>query len=114
MKTIDVIKGNLTPINQNLAGALSASGRLVGVLISSEEKISGKISSTGTIKGGITIPPENYVNPYKGDYTVVSKPFTDEVLETKNHSMTDNVTVLKIPYYETGNETGYTVYIGGE
>lgn len=114
MKTIDVIKGKLTPINQNLAGALSATGRLVGDLISPDEKISGKISSTETIKGGITIPPENYVNPYEGSYTVVSKPFKDEVIETKNHSMTSNITVLKIPYYETGNETGYTVYIGGE
>ena len=35
-------------------------------------------------------------------------------MKTKNKKMEDNVTVLAIPYFETSNLTGKTVYIGGE
>lgn len=113
MQVKDVITGKLTPMNQNLTGALTTSDCLCGELVSSTT-ISGAITSTNTISGELTIPPEKYIDPYTGSYIVVSKPFEDEVLKTMNHQMTRNVTVLKIPYYETGNETGYTVYIGGE
>ena len=113
MQVKDVITGKLTPMNQNITGALSTSDILSGNLISSAI-ISGTILATGTIDGELTIPPEKYVDPYVGEYTVVSKPFRDEVLKTAGHSMTNNVTVLQIPYYETSNQTGYTIYIGGE
>ena len=107
------ITGELIPLSQNVIGVLSALNELEGELFSSE-KITGVISTTNTILGDIVIPPERPIDPYMGEYEVQSKPFEDEVLRTKNHSMTKNLTVLKIPYYETSNETGYTIYIGGE
>lgn len=113
MQVKDVIIGRLASTNQNITGALNTSETLHGKLIS-PKTISGIITSTDTISGDIVIPPEKYIDPYTGSYTVVSKPFKDEVLKTMNRQMARNVTVLKIPYYETGNETGYTVYIGGE
>lgn len=49
---------------------------------------------------------------YKGEYSVT--PSTQQqVLETKNKSMKDNVTVFEIPIYEVGNEFGTTMIIGG-
>lgn len=52
---------------------------------------------------------------YEGDYQVTPKPFIEQVLETKNKSMVDNVTVFEIPYSEVTNpEGGKTVNIGYE
>lgn len=50
--------------------------------------------------------------PYEGEYVITPKPFVEQVLETKNHSMTDDVTVLEIPYSVVTNpEGGKTVNI---
>lgn len=51
---------------------------------------------------------------YDGDYVVIPKAYNETVLETKDKLLTDDVTVEKIPYYKTSNESGYTVYIGSE
>lgn len=51
--------------------------------------------------------------PYKGEYAVKPLPRDDVVLPTANRSMTRDVTVQKIPYYETSNTAGgYTAIIG--
>ena len=50
---------------------------------------------------------------YQGAYEVTPRPFASTVLQTQNKVMTDNVTVLEIPYYETSNIHGKTVIIGG-
>lgn len=91
--------------------------------------------STGLLKGIIRISnpslrcairsdrPElkGYINisrasseVYDGDYIVTPKPYEEQVLETKSKLMVDDVTVLAIPYYETSNISGITIYIGGE
>lgn len=50
---------------------------------------------------------------YTGEYSVTPA-IEEKVLETKNKSMSDNVTVLKIPKYEFDNVAkGQTVVIGG-
>lgn len=52
---------------------------------------------------------------YEGEYIVTPKPFTEQVLETKNKSLVDDVTVLEIPYSEVTNpEGGITANIGYE
>lgn len=51
---------------------------------------------------------------YTGEYIVTPKAFTEQTLETAHKVMSDNVTVLEIPYYETSNlHGGKTVFIGG-
>lgn len=57
--------------------------------------------------GGGTLPE------YTGAYKVTPQAFTDQTLNTKSKSMTDDVTVEKIPVYETSNEYGTTINIGG-
>lgn len=48
---------------------------------------------------------------YEGDLIVKPKDY-EQQLETKNKIVPDNVTVLEIPFIETSNESGTTVYIG--
>lgn len=48
---------------------------------------------------------------YGGEYEVTPKD-TQQVLETKNKNMKDNVTVKGIPTYEISNDFGTTFIIG--
>lgn len=49
---------------------------------------------------------------YDGSYDVTPKAHTEQVLETRNKLMTSDVTVFKVPYYETSNIfDGLTVFI---
>ena len=52
--------------------------------------------------------------PYDGEYTVIPKANAPTVLETAGKTLNKDVTVTKIPYYETSNPTGDTVYIASE
>ena len=50
---------------------------------------------------------------YEGPYEVTPHTKNEIVLETANKQMAKDVTVFKIPYFETSNiKDGYTVYIG--
>ena len=120
------LNGSLEQIN-NLEGSLSVEPELTGALSTVDSTLTGKLTTdeahelTGSLSieelslnGELHIPPEVPVENYQGEYTVASKPFKDSVLETGGLRMTQDITIEKIPYYETGNESGYTVYIGGE
>lgn len=48
---------------------------------------------------------------YDGAYEVTPKTYPQE-LATKNKSMSENISVLSIPYNEVHNNTGLTVTIG--
>lgn len=50
---------------------------------------------------------------YEGKYTIIPSP-ENQVLETQGKTMKNDVTVKSIPYYETSNFSGITVYIGSE
>lgn len=46
-------------------------------------------------------------------YIVTPKPYDEQILETKDKVMEDNITVKKIPYYSVSNpEGGLTATIG--
>lgn len=69
------------------------------------------IKSSPIIKEGDPINPSEY-QIYEGTYRVI--PTTDDqVLQTNKKLLTDNLTVEEIPIYETSNETGKTIIIGG-
>ena len=51
---------------------------------------------------------------YTGDYVVEPKARKNVVLPTKMKVMSDDVTVLQVPYFETSNVHGNTVYIASE
>mgnify|MGYP006903493105 len=52
--------------------------------------------------------------PYEGDYEVTPKADSAVVLPTKDRFLSQDVNVKKIPYFETSNKTGVTVYIASE
>lgn len=66
------------------------------------ERISGKLGI-----GGLA------AKKYTGSYSVTPSS-EQQVLATRKKMMIDDLEIKAIPYYETSNETGKTVYIGGE
>lgn len=74
--------------------------------------LSGTLSAPEGISGLLTIPSAVGVDVYDGDYLVVPKAYNDQVLETAQKLLLDNVTVTRVPYYETSNLfDGKTAYI---
>ena len=52
---------------------------------------------------------------YTGEYEVTPKAYENKTLQTKNHSMNDDILVKKIPQAEVSNiAEGYTLIIGEE
>ena len=52
-------------------------------------------------------------DPYLGPYVVIPKR-RDQVLETKDKQMTDDVTVKEVPWVEVSNLTGTTYTIASD
>ena len=76
------------------------------------EHLKGKIFSNNSITvniGNASISKPNY----DGDYTVIPS-INEQTLETKNKVMLDNLNIKEIPYFQTSNEYGDTIYIGKE
>lgn len=102
-----------------------------------EEKITGTIESySGEIENGIEIPdmPDGTMEitengkydvnliaqvevnvptgeEYEGEYTIIPS-IEEQSMNTKDKLLKENVIIESIPYYETSNESGKTVYIG--
>ena len=52
---------------------------------------------------------------YTGEYEVTPKVYENKTLQTKNHSMKDDILIRKIPQSEVSNiAEGYTLIIGEE
>ena len=113
---IGQLKGSLTPI-QSLVGNLSDAGaQLTGTLTAIPTLIGELNSNIPQLSCELTTPDVIYadVDSYNGTYVVTPKPYVNQTLETAGLRMHQDVTVKKIPYYQTSNTDGYTVYIGGE
>lgn len=90
-----------------MTGRINTSSSMTGQITKENQRASGTINiPTG---GGEYTP-----NPYDGDYTIIPKAYSDVVLDTNGKTMFDDVTVKQVPYYETSNEFGETVYIASE
>lgn len=74
--------------------------------------LTGTIKSFGKIKGVIALPKET-AELYVGSYNVTPT-FDQQILETIDKRMADNVCVESIPYSEVSNDSGgKTINIGG-
>lgn len=51
---------------------------------------------------------------YEGATEVIPRAYDDVILQTRNKVVTENITVFKVPTYETHNPTGITFYIAQE
>ena len=84
---------------------------LIGT-IRSEISITGKLKTEDVVSGKIQL--SGNLSIYNGDYTVTPS-VEEQTLKTANKKMLEDVTVKKIPFYETSNLSGgNTVYIGNE
>lgn len=90
--------------------------RLHGTLTAAKGELHGNLSPNkgnlhGTLSAGTVISAELY----EGAYTVRSAVHEAQELPTANKHLIKNITVEKIPYYETSNlSDGITIYIGDE
>lgn len=96
-------------MNNNLHGGFTPDGQLTGRL-SSDGHLSGKLTPTGHLTGKLS-NSKSY-KPYTGEYEVIPKARIDQVLDTTDKLLTDDVVVREIPYEETHNESGITICIG--
>lgn len=75
--------------------------------------VAGRVRSEAGISGKVEIGKTKPLPWYEGEYEVTPK-WENIVLETKQKSMRDDVTVTEIPYLEAENpQGGITVVIGG-
>lgn len=107
-------------INNNFApDPLSVSADIASIKtitcnIDSIPQIQGSIATTHTIVANVQIPDIIHTEIYDGQYEIDPKAYTATILNTSGKTLLDNVTVKKIPYFETSNLSGYTVYIASE
>lgn len=80
------------------------------------EKLHGTLSATSaTLHGTLSAQSVIGADIYDGEYTVHSEAHEVHTLPTANKHLIKNITVEKIPYYETSNlSDGITIYIGDE
>lgn len=88
-----------------LHGTLTSVGHLQGTLVGDHHRI----------EGTLTIPNTPGLELYGGPYEVTPKAWEEQILETDGKLMSDDVTVFRVPYYETSNLfDGKTAYIAEE
>ena len=68
------------------------------------------LPSVSTSLNTSELPPGTKV--YDGTHEVTPLPYAEQELRTGATYVTQNIVVKKIPYFETSNEHGLTVYIG--
>lgn len=74
--------------------------------------LTGNVTARGSLGGTIGAAKTKPLPWYEGEY-VITPTFEEQVLETKQRSMSDNVTVEKITTLEVDNEAGGVTYIFG-
>lgn len=109
---IESIEATLTEASDTIAGAvISQITSEIHAHLSDVESINAILTEKeGIIEGEVSRYSDYKI--YEGDYIVTPKANEEVILETSYKLLTDDVTVLEIPYYETSNVSGYTVYIG--
>lgn len=95
-----------------IIGYLSSTWRLKGSLSPVTSSMAGSLSEPEQITGDISIPEVILPDYYEGDYNVTPH-FSEQVLETEDKVMRDDVTILEIPVVRTSNPYGGdTIVIG--
>ncbi len=107
-KEIGELKGTILSTS-NLIGKTVEESKLQGII-----SIPKETSKDFKLQGTITLPREiNLKDYYDGPYEVIPK-IISQIMNTEDKVMKENLVVSAIPYFETSNLTGKTVYIGGE
>ena len=88
-------------------------GSSISGSLSGQSPLSGVLSDSSSLSGNLTISGGIATDIYKGEYEIVPSTKLDQLLNTKNKTLTDDLLVKKITYIETSNiANGKTIYIG--
>ena len=83
--------------------------------ISSKQSLTGKLSTNQSLIGIVSEAASLSYDMYKGDYEVTPDTKNDQILNTANKYLSDDIIVTAIPYSEVDNPSnGLTIYIGKE
>lgn len=77
----------------------------------------GDCSLTQNIDGEtgiVTVVHTGELPYYTGATTVIPKANAEQILQTQNTILLNNITVTEVPYWETSNTSGMTAYIANE
>lgn len=78
-------------------------------------RLDGRCSLTDVLDGSVLpILVTSEYEYYTGAYEVIPRAHDEVILQTTGLMMADDVTVRRVPYYETHSETGVTAYIASE
>lgn len=91
-------------------GVIQAEDTLIGA-VSKGGDIQGRLDTQSTLVGSVGFPKCDYPQAYNGEYEVTPRSY-EQYLGTNDKYMLDDVTVKQIPYFETSNDYGETIYIG--
>lgn len=92
-----------------ITGSTEGTLEIVGSL-ENELEIVGSLIENNCINGELVLGGGTHAT-YGGSYEITPTS-SDQTLNTNDKIMTNDVLVGKIPYYETSNEYGKTIYIG--
>ena len=114
VQTHGTVSGVVNYEKQHQIGIVHIKDNIEGI-IQQKNNLSGVINNNNNLIGSINYHTEggSDVPPYEGEYVVTPRIY-EQSLATKNKLMKADVKVKEIPYYETSNISGKTVYIGGE
>lgn len=87
------------------------SANMTGI-INPVQSISGKINPVIMMSGTLNVAEGYYPDIYEGTLEFTSAVSIDQEIPTKKKLITNDITIKKIPYFETSNLSGTTVYIG--
>lgn len=92
----------------------SISYKTITATINIDQKVTGCISNARIINGDVGIP-DSYTfsyDVYDGETTIVPSTHADQVLETANKLVSENITIKEVPTFETSNTYGTSFIIG--
>lgn len=98
-------------IDIRLIGAVEVQACTIVGTIGSRQSLMGRISQEAKVIGNLATAYTTSAKAYAGEYEVTPT-VNGKKLETRQRYMTDDVTILAIPFFEVGNTSGgNTVYI---
>lgn len=86
------------------------------VILSAPQKVNIKLEHKKPSSMSVKPPVarDSSAEVYEGPYIANPSIHNNTTFYTKNKMLLDNVTVTKIPYFETSNQSGITAYIASE
>ena len=87
--------------------------QLNGDILDDIPSLSGSLTDIPSLSGSLTLPTAVEYETYVGPYNIVPKAYQDQLFNTLDKLMTDDLLVQKIPHAEAHNDSvGITMTIG--